>query len=669
MSKKQFNEEQKKAIKAGDGPVMVMAGPGSGKTLVITYRVRWLIKQRKIHPAHILVITFTRAAAVEMKRRFLALNGTESTPVTFGTLHSVFFMILRHAYHYHAGQIIQEETRRQYVRKCIESLELEMEDEKEFITGIIGEISYLKGEMLSLEYFHSNYCSDEMFAKIFREYETRLRQDGLIDFDDILVFCCELLEKRPDILAMWQNRFRYILIDEFQDINKVQYRIVKMLAEKRRNLFVVGDDDQSIYRFRGARPEIMLGFEKDYPDVYKVVLGINYRCSAQIVEGARNLIEKNHKRFPKDLESYRGKKEPIQFETFDSGFDESIKIAEKIREFHKNGIALEDMAVIFRTRNQPRQLIARLMEQNISFTMQDVIPNMFQHWIARDLIAYMQLAGGDRSRKLVFQVMNRPKRYFSRQMFPDPQVDFGMLRQETFGRPWLYQYVDSFEKDLYQIKKKTPYEAIAYIRNTVGYENYIAEYATFRHIDSDPLKDILDQIHDSAKEYKTADEWFGFIEEYSQELQRQKDAGRRMKKDGVMLTTMHSAKGLEYEVVFVIDSNEGVTPHNKAVKESDLEEERRLYYVAMTRAKTRLFLYSVKKMYEKEMIPSRFLAEIRYDPDRFAKGTRIVHKTLGQGVVDGVKDGKIRLQFDRDKKKRTFDLSYLLERGLLEILL
>ena len=284
----EFNEEQKKAITHKDGPAMVLAGPGSGKTLVITYRVKWLIEQAGIHPSNILVITFTRAAAREMEQRFKKLMESEQTPVMFGTFHSVFFMILRYAYRYTGRNIVREEERRNYVKEMIDEKELEIEDEAEFLTGILNEISYVKGEMMDLSLYHSSNCADDLFQEIYNGYEQRLRSRQMLDFDDMLVFCYELLRERPDILKMWQERFRYILVDEFQDINRIQYEIVKMLAGERENLFIVGDDDQSIYRFRGAKPEIMLGFQKDYPAAKQMILRINYRCSQEIVDGARN---------------------------------------------------------------------------------------------------------------------------------------------------------------------------------------------------------------------------------------------------------------------------------------------------------------------------------------------------------------------------------------------
>lgn len=661
-----FNKEQEEAITHKGGPLMVLAGPGSGKTLVITYRVKWLIENAGVHPSNILVITFTRAAAEEMKKRFFMFDGMANTPVTFGTFHSIFFMILRYAYRYTAANIIREDVKRRYIKEMTENMELEIEDENEFLSGIINEISYVKGEMMSLSYYHSNNCSDELFAQIYEGYEKRLREENLIDFDDMLVFCYELLKERDDIRTLWQNKFQHILIDEFQDINKVQYEIIRMLAGKGDHLFIVGDDDQSIYRFRGARPEIMLGFEKDYPEAKKVILNTNYRCSEEIVEGAEHLISHNTKRFPKNMQAARGSKIPITFRNLKDAGEECTDILKGIRFYYKKGIPLEDMAVIFRTNTQPRLLVGRLMEYNIPFQMRDVIPNIFDHWIARNILTYIKLAMGNRDRKLFLQVMNRPKRYISRSMITEPQVDLKKLKQQTFGKKWLYEKIDKLEMDLYLLRKMEPYAAIQYIRNGIGYEDYMNEYAQFRRMNPDDLEEVLNQIQESAKEYHSFEEWFAYIESYGEELRKQMEAGRQQK-SGVTLTTMHSSKGLEYEVVFVMDINEGVTPHKKAVKEADLEEERRLFYVAVTRAKTYLFLYSVKELYQKDAQISRYIGELRYDKKEFQKGKRVIHKNIGKGTVLELKEDKIKIKFDNSKKPRLFSIKYLMEQGLLEL--
>lgn len=268
-----FNEAQSQAVCHGKGPMMVLAGPGSGKTTVIVGRVKHLVETLKVNPANILVITFTRAAAREMEERYLALGQENGGGrVSFGTFHSVFFRILKLAYQYGGDNIVKEDQKVQFIREGMEKLKLDVEDEGEFIRGVLGEIGAVKGEMIPLDHYYAKNCSEEIFKALYQGYEERMRRLKLLDFDDMLVMCYQLFRERKDILSAWQRKYRYILIDEFQDINRIQYEVIRMMALPENNLFVVGDDDQSIYRFRGAKPELMLGFPKDYPEAKQVLL-------------------------------------------------------------------------------------------------------------------------------------------------------------------------------------------------------------------------------------------------------------------------------------------------------------------------------------------------------------------------------------------------------------
>ena len=282
--KSSFNKPQSEAITHGKGPALILAGPGSGKTLVITQRVKNLIEKRHIRPSNILVITFTKAAATQMKERFTILMGEGRYPVTFGTFHAVFFSVLKNAYHYTAQNIIREEKKYQILYDIIHRMELEYEDEQEFMSGVLSEISLVKNEGLDLAHYYAKNCAADIFRKIYQQYEAGKQRAGLIDFDDMLVYTYELFRERKDILVLWQKQYPYILIDEFQDINKLQFEIVKMMALPHNNLFVVGDDDQSIYRFRGSKPELMLGFTKSYPEAEKILLDTNYRSDREIIK-------------------------------------------------------------------------------------------------------------------------------------------------------------------------------------------------------------------------------------------------------------------------------------------------------------------------------------------------------------------------------------------------
>lgn len=663
-----FNVSQEKAITHGKGPMMVLAGPGSGKTLVITRRTKYLIEEYGVDPRNILVITFTKAAANEMRERFQKLMGKNHIPVNFGTFHAIFFTILKYAYHFNSGNILKEDQKKQFMREIIEKLDLEIEDEKDFINGIENEISLVKGERINLDHYYSINCSEDIFKKIYEEYDNRLRRANLIDFDDMLVYCYELLKERKDILKIWQDKFRYILIDEFQDINKIQYDIIKLLAKPEDNLFIVGDDDQSIYRFRGAKPEIMLNFEKDYMNAKSVLLDVNYRSTVKIIEGAKRVVKNNMKRFSKNIITINSEGEDVQLKTFKELALENQTIIDEVLSYQKKGIPLSEIAILFRTNTQPRALLEKFMEYNIPFKMKDSMPNIYEHWIAKNLIGYIKLAMGQKDRSLFLQVMNRPKRYISREYLTETTVDFEQLKRKYSEKDWMIERIEKLEYDLKMLSNMNPFSGINYIRKGIGYEEYLKEYADYRRIKIDELLEVLDEIQESAKNYKTYEEWFTHIEEYALELAEQAKNQRENDIDSITMTTMHSSKGLEYEVVFIIDANEGITPHHKAILEVDMEEERRMFYVAMTRARKYLHIYSVKERYNKELEISRFVGEFLLDISELKTGAWIEHKMYGPGEIKQNKDGKLIIYFKNIKKERTLDLNFCVNHHMLKLI-
>ena len=602
-----FSKAQTQAIMHKDGPMMVLAGPGSGKTTVITHRVQYLTKEYGIDPGDILVITFTRAAAEEMRERYEALTGGGSR-VTFGTFHSIFFRILKLAYRYTADNIVREEQQMQFVRELAQAGGLEPEDENEFAASILSEISSVKGERIALEHYYSKNCPDAVFRQLYAGYEEKMRRAGLIDFDDMMVLCLELFTERKDILSAWQRRYRYILIDEFQDINRLQYEIVRMLAKPEDNLFIVGDDDQSIYRFRGAKPEIMLGFERDYPGTGRILLDVNYRSTEEIVAPALRLIGENQKRFSKAIHTTGRHGKNVITKLWQDPGEENLAIAREIQLYLQSGVRPGDIAVLYRTNAGPRFLMEKLMEYNLPFRTRDTVPNLYEHWISRNILTYIRIAMGSRAREDILQVINRPKRYISRDAMPDETVSFEKMKAFYAEKDWIAERIESLEGDLRAIARMSPLAAVNYIRQGMGYDEYLIEYATFRRMRPEELLETADELKESAAGFKTFDEWFAHIEAYKEELLRQA-AQRRTETDAITLATMHSAKGLEFPIVYILDANEGITPHSRAMLDEDMEEERRLFYVAMTRAKTRLHVYAVRERYHKKAEVSRFVWE------------------------------------------------------------
>ncbi len=605
----QFNEEQKKAVEHTQGPMLVLAGPGSGKTAVIAGRLCRLI-QKGVSPSSILVVTFTRAAAAEMKERFLRQSGTSSTLVTFGTFHGVFYGILRHTWHISGQNIISEEQKNQLLQELVTHSYKDAEGESDLPRSVSKEISTVKSGGLELEHFYSAVLPQEVFRRIYQEYQAWMKENRKLDFDDIMVWCRRLFDQRPDVLRLWQKKFQYILIDEFQDISPLQYHIVKQLALPENNLFIVGDDDQSIYRFRGANPGIMLNFPKDYPNAKRAALEMNYRSTPEILTCAGRLIAGNQRRFAKKIQASHQGGAPVELQIFDHVREETLELAKSIRKKAEEGLPYEKMAVLARTNMGCRAAAEQLMAWQIPFYAGDIIPCIYDHWIAKNILAYLRIGAGSRKRADFLQIYNRPNRYFTREAFDEAQISFEHLYQYYEEKEWMCQRVEQLEQDLQVLGQLAPYGAIQYVRRGIGYESYVREYAQSRNLPPDELLQVLDELADGARGFSNLEAWEKHITQYREELQKQNQRDRKKAKEGVMISTLHASKGMEYAQVYILDVNEGVIPYHKAILEADLEEERRMLYVGMTRAEKELHLYAVRERYEKKMELSRFLAEI-----------------------------------------------------------
>lgn len=604
-----YNQAQKEAVMHREGPMLTLAGPGSGKTAVITGRVYQLIKNYGIAPSTILVVTFTRAAAGEMKERFLKRMGEKSTRVTFGTFHGVFYAILRQSYRLSGSNILSEELRKQILGKLAQQYLTEISDETDLLENLGKEISMLKNSRTAPEHFYSSVCPETEFRRVYAGYQQALREKQLLDFDDIMLYTLDLFQKRPDILKAWQKKFVYILIDEFQDINPVQYEIIRMLAKPEDNLFIVGDDDQSIYRFRGARPDLMLNFKKDYPRAEQVLLDVNYRCSGAVLKQAEKVIRHNRHRFAKQLRTENPMGAPVEIRSFLGVREELETVLERVREYVQGGGSYQEIAVLFRTNSGSRQMVEKLMEYNLPFRLRDGLPNLYEHWIARNLCSYLRLAQGDCSRREFLQIMNRPNRYISREALTEPEVSFEALYRFYRDKNWMQERLERFEADLRTLGRMRPWAAINYIRFVMGYDEYLKEYAAYRHINPDELFEVLQEIQEASRGFLGTAEWFTHMKEYTRRMEEMAKS-RRIRAEGITVATLHGVKGLEFEKVFILDVNEKIMPYRKALKEEELEEERRMFYVGMTRAKKYLHLYALEERYDKKMEVSRFIREI-----------------------------------------------------------
>ena len=602
-----YSSNQKKAIEHGEGPLMVLAGPGSGKTFVITHRIKYLIEGPGINPAHILVVTFSRAAAKEMKDRFEKL--CKKSPVTFGTFHSVFFNLLKTAYGFGSEQIASDELRYTLIKELIKRNTIENEDINTLAGNLLNEIALVKQDNISIKNYYSNSISSDTFKKIYSDYESELEARGKLDFEDMLSLTYELLSERSDILKAVQNRYRYILVDEFQDINFLQYNIIKLMAGEKQNITVVGDDDQSIYRFRGARPEIMLGFERDFRNVKKVFLDINFRSSTQIVNASTKLISFNSKRFPKTFKAKNGDGAPVSLIEFKNPFLEVNSIIKDIKDYIKSGQDINNIAVLYRTNLSPRLLIERLMRNNIPFTIRDAIPNLFDHWVAKDIISYIKLAINMGDKSDLLRISNKPNRYISRDSLSSSRANIETLFDYYDDKSYMIKRIVELREHLRTIKNLKPATALRYIRNVVGYDEYIEEYCDMNGVESDDCYSILGDLENSAAEYNNFNNWFVHMDEYKDELIEARKKSNENDK-GVRLMTFHSSKGLEFDIVYIIDVNEGSVPYKKAKGVDEIEEERRMFYVAMTRARKKLFICYCVENFGKSIGKSDFVIEL-----------------------------------------------------------
>ena len=605
-----FNENQIKAVSHKKGPAMVLAGPGSGKTTIITHRVKKLIESG-VPPEKILVVTFTKAAAIHMQKKFFHIMQGEnwirgSYPVSFGTFHSVFFRILKLTKNYKGENILGEREKFQILREIVLRKKIEASNMNDFLQNIASEISKVKSNMTDANSFEPQCCNQETFQCVFKEYEKVLAYEQKIDFDDMLLKCYQLFQEKPKILQKWQQIFEYILIDEFQDINYVQYEVIKMLALPQNNLFVVGDDDQSIYGFRGACPELMFQFEKDFVGYEKIILNKNYRSSKKIVEMSERLICNNSHRYEKNMQAdFIGEVDP-EVKLFKTQFEELEYIVQKIKKLKCEGIAENEITILVRNNSQIPEIQKFLYNREIHVNGEKGKNYIYESIVAKDIISYVKAALNYQNieirenQDLIF-ILNKPVRYIGRHILAQENMNFHKLKEMYGQSSEIKKNIEKLEFDLQMLSKLKPAAAVLYIEKGIGYEKYLTDYAKEKHIKSTVLRKHLEEIKNDCCQYETLQSWMKGIVETD---------GEKIATDNIKIMTMHSAKGLEFESVFIVDVNQGIIPTTKAVRNRDYEEERRVFYVAVTRAKKILGVYAVTESLGCRAEPSMFIKEI-----------------------------------------------------------
>lgn len=607
-----FNKSQIQAISHMDGPAMVLAGPGSGKTTVITHRIKNLIEKVEVRPENILVVTFTKAAAISMQKRFSTLmNGGKGQLVTFGTFHSVFYKILRKSRRYEATEILSERQKTDYIREIIGRYGISSNDISELSQNIINDIGNIKGNMLNAQEYEPSCCKKEDFIKVYNAYNLELKKDGKMDFDDILRECYLLLCENHTILEQWRELYKYILIDEFQDINRIQMNIIELLASPLNNIFVVGDDDQSIYGFRGARPEIMIEFKDYYPEAELIVLDVNYRSTQSIINVAGRVIENNKTRLDKCAHANNNKDFQPDIRKFRNQVEELKFVVSKIKEYENQGISLSEMAILVRNNSQIQEISSFLKNRKIEAESGKHRSNIYNGMVAKDILSYVRGAlkfDGTYFNEDLIYVLNKPQRYISRQVVLSVNMNISAVR-----RIYSKNNIDSFLFHIEMIRKLPPQAALSYIRKGAGYEEYLRLYAIENNIPMSGLLKQLEQLVQECSKFNTLEQWINSID--SAQNSEGQNFGKKSSGEGgtnnrINIMTMHGSKGLEFKAVFIVDANQGIIPTSKALRERDFEEERRLFYVAMTRAIDYLNVYAVEERLGCPIEVSMFVEEM-----------------------------------------------------------
>lgn len=606
------NLAQEAAITHESGPVLCIAGPGSGKTYVLTHRIRHLILEKHIEPSKILVITFSKAAAKQMEQRFYKLMNDRYYPVCFGTFHAVFFQILSRYEGYTTKDILTISQKKKYLKIVLFQIHYQGKMDVETMESMLSHISYIKNK------YDSSYVSEvekniPQFQQIYAQYETLLRQEHKLDFDDMLVLCYELLQKRQDILDEYAGQFEHVLIDEYQDMNPIQYEIVKGLIKPHANLFAVGDDDQSIYGFRGSDPSIMLRFQQDFAEGKMILLNKNYRSTKGIVKFAERIIGENTKRYQKEIMAEK-EGSGVTLKGYVSKEEQYMDLVEKLKKAKHEG-ELMHHACLFRTNMDASYLAERLLKEKIPYVMKEKPYNLYEHFISRDFLHYLRLRKGEFTVHNFVPVMNRPLRYISREAMNtlDERVDLESLKRFYAGKEYMIKNIQKLEYDLMRMRSMDLFAAVNYIRKGIGYDEYLKKKALEQGESWDEYMKMADELQKRFGMFQNLEELEIHIDNYRETIAKteQKQAGQ---KEGVHIMTYHASKGLEFDRVHLPDCNEGNIPYKKSTTPEQIEEERRLFYVAITRAKEQVHITYVEGDGTTRHLISRFLHNVKKSP-------------------------------------------------------
>jgi DNA helicase-2/ATP-dependent DNA helicase PcrA len=697
-----LNPAQREAVLATEGPVLVVAGAGSGKTRVLTHRIAHLVSACGVKPQEILAITFTNKAAGEMRERLEGILGDVAPRMWVMTFHAACGRILRREaprLGYRSNFTIYDQADQvRVVKQCLEELE---RDPKRFVPrGIHAQISMAKNQLVGAEQYKARVASfyDQTVADAYALYHRRLLSSNAVDFDDLLMLTVEVLERFPEALSRWQKAFRYVLVDEYQDTNHAQYRLLQLLAGQHRNVFAVGDPDQSIYAFRGADIRNILEFERDFGGGRLIALEQNYRSTNSILRAANSVIAQNRERKPKNLWSELGEGDPVRVVEVEDEHAEARFVAAEVASLIEEGYAGSELAVFYRTNAQSRVLEDVLVRQEIPY---QVIggPKFYERAEIKDAIGYLQVIDNAYDAVSLTRIANRPRRGIG---------DASLARLQTFADAQGISLWEALERPDEAGVGAAPLKAVERFRTlmqssmsgalelsvpellerVLERSGYLESLEAERTVEAQGRIENLLELVGVTREYQErADE--PSLSEFLQQISLYSDQDDlSAERSLVTLMTLHNAKGLEFRSVFLIGMEEGIFPHSRSLEEQGLEEERRLAYVGLTRAKERLTLThaSSRSLWGARgfNLPSRFLDELPQEeiqrerlrpaswsgygaptvavrrnlPD-LSTGDSVRHSTLGEGVVTRIEaDGTVTVRFAEDGVERRLMLDY-----------
>ncbi len=678
MNLEQLNKEQKEAVLYNDGPLLILAGAGSGKTKVLTTKIAYLIEELHVVPEEILAITFTNKAAREMKERVYQLIGSFAHQIQISTFHSFGLRLLKENYDrlgYQANFVIMDsDDSLVIIKKILKNLNY---DPKIYNPKAIkNKISNCKNEMMSPDDYERYASSDyeQVVNEVYRKYEQKLKQNNAVDFDDLLLLPIKLFREHPSVLQYYQQRYRYLLIDEYQDTNEAQYILSKLISAKYQNICVVGDADQAIYGFRGANYKNILNFEKDYPKALSIKLEQNYRSTKTILEAANCVIRNNESRKEKNLWSTKGEGDKITYYRSYDEKDESHYVASMIKKMQQEGQELSDIAILYRTNAQSRVMEEELLKQSIPYRIVGGL-SFYARKEIKDLLAYLKLIYNEKDDISLQRAINTPRRGIGPKTIENLTMKADALEKS------LFEVIESgkeekFKRIILDLKKVsenvTLTELIDKVLDTSGMKK---ELETEKTIEAEIRLENLEEFKSITRAFEER-EGLVSLEDFLYEVSLVTDKDEyKDNRDRVSLMTVHSVKGLEFDVVFVIGLEEGIFPHmNSLMNHLETEEERRLCYVAITRAKEKLYLLNARRrvLFGHDQInpPSRFLGEIdqqlitsnvtserkeepvinvkdvlREEETDYQIGDYVIHENFGAGKVIDVTNSLVTVAF------------------------